>query len=74
MVKEAMVQHKRSEAGYNLVILMMSLMVLNILIAAALPKWSHVIRREREEELISRGWQYVEAIRIFRPAGIVPGQ
>jgi type II secretory pathway pseudopilin PulG len=58
--------HKRSEAGYNLVILMMTLTVLNILMAAALPKWSHVIRREREEELISRGWQYAEAIRIFQ--------
>lgn len=54
------------EAGYNLVILMMSLLVLNIMMAAALPKWSHVIRREREEELISRGWQYAEAIRIFQ--------
>ncbi|MES1241832.1 MAG: hypothetical protein ABUT39_09460 [Acidobacteriota bacterium] len=59
-------RHRRSEAGYNLVILMMSLVVLNILIAAALPKWSHVIRREREEELISRGFQYAEAIRIFQ--------
>jgi type II secretory pathway pseudopilin PulG len=61
-----MVPHRRSEAGYNLVILMMSLMVLNIMMAAALPKWSHVIRREREEELISRGFQYAEAIRIFQ--------
>jgi len=56
----------RSEAGYNLVILMVAITVLNILLALALPKWSHVIRREREEELISRGWQYAEAIRIFR--------
>ncbi|HEX3128623.1 MAG TPA: hypothetical protein VH394_14925 [Thermoanaerobaculia bacterium] len=61
-----MKKHRHSEAGYNLVILMMALTVLNILIAAALPKWSHIIRREREEELISRGWQYAEAIRIFQ--------
>lgn len=59
-------KHRRSEAGYNLVILMMALTVTNIFIAAAMPKWSHVIRREREEELISRGWQYAEAIRIFQ--------
>lgn len=58
--------HRRSEAGYNLVILIMVLTVINIMIAAALPKWSHVIRREREEELISRGFQYAEAIRIFQ--------
>jgi type II secretory pathway pseudopilin PulG len=65
MVKK-MAPHRRSEAGYNLVILMMMLTVLNIFMAAALPKWSHVIRREREEELISRGFQYAEAIRIFQ--------
>lgn len=61
-----MVEKKRSEAGYNLVILMVTMTLLNIALAIALPKWSHVIRREREEELISRGWQYAEAIRIFQ--------
>lgn len=60
-----MVEKKRSEAGYNLVILMVTMTLLNIALALALPKWSHVIRREREEELISRGFQYAEAIRIF---------
>ncbi len=45
---------------------MMMLTVMNILVAVALPKWSHVIRREREEELISRGFQYAEAVRIFQ--------
>lgn len=60
------VQFKRSEAGYNLVFLMVTLTLLSIMLAAALPKWSHAIRREREEELISRGWQYAEAVRIFQ--------
>lgn len=55
-----------SEAGYNLVILMVAMTLLNIALALALPKWSQVIRREREEELISRGFQYAEAIRIFQ--------
>jgi type II secretory pathway pseudopilin PulG len=53
------------ESGYNLVILLVAVAVLNILVAVSLPAWSHVIRREREEELISRGFQYAEAIRIF---------
>ena len=61
-----MVKRSSSEAGYNLVILMVTLTLLNIALAIALPKWSHVIRREREEELISRGFQYAEAIRIFQ--------
>ena len=36
------------------------------MIAAALPKWSEMIQRDKEEELISRGWQYAEAIRVFQ--------
>ncbi len=53
-------------AGYNLVMLMVLLAVLNIAIAISLPAWSGVIRRDREEELIFRGFQYAEAIRVFQ--------
>ena len=57
---------RRGQAGYNLVMLMVLLTILNIMVAASLPSWSSVIRRDREEELISRGFQYAEAIRIFQ--------
>ncbi len=53
------------EAGYNLVVLMVAITVLNILIAAALPLWSRIIQHDKEEELIFRGMQYAEAIRVF---------
>ncbi len=66
MAERPTVRFKHSEAGYNLVFLMVTLTLLSIMLAAALPKWSQAIRREREEELISRGWQYAEAIRIFQ--------
>jgi type II secretory pathway pseudopilin PulG len=46
--------------------LMVLLTVLNIMIAASLPAWSALIRRDKEEELIFRGLQYAEAIRIFK--------
>jgi type II secretory pathway pseudopilin PulG len=59
-------KQRRIQAGYNLVMLMVLITVLNIVIAASLPAWSSVIRRDREEELISRGFQYAEAIRIFQ--------
>lgn len=54
-----------ADAGYNLVVLAVAITVLNILVAKALPLWSHVIQREKEEELIFRGLQYAEAIRLF---------
>jgi type II secretory pathway pseudopilin PulG len=40
--------------------------VMSVLVAAALPYWSQVMRREREAELIFRGLQYAEAIRVFQ--------
>jgi len=57
---------RRGEAGYNLVVLVMMITVMGITLAAALPLWSSVIRRDKEEETISRGWQYAEAIRVFQ--------
>jgi type II secretory pathway pseudopilin PulG len=54
------------QQGYNMVMLMIAITVLNILVAIALPMWSQEIQRDKEEELISRGFQYVEAIRVFQ--------
>ena len=39
---------------------------MSILMAAALPLWSHQFRSAREEEAIFRGLQYAEAIRVFQ--------
>ena len=46
--------------------LIVAITILNIMVAVALPLWSYVIRRDREEETIFRGLQYAEAIRVFR--------
>ena len=54
------------ERGYNLVMLMVLVTLLNVALAASLPLWSHVIQRDKEEELIARGFQYAEAIRVFQ--------
>lgn len=54
------------EAGFTLATLVIAVAVMSILVAAALPSWSRVIQREKEEELIARGLQYAEAIRVFR--------
>ncbi|MEM8933784.1 MAG: hypothetical protein AAGE94_21520 [Acidobacteriota bacterium] len=52
--------------GYNLVVLAVSVTLLNIWVASSLPLWSHQINRDKEAELIFRGMQYAEAIRVFQ--------
>jgi type II secretory pathway pseudopilin PulG len=52
--------------GYSMVVLVMAIAVLNVMLAAALHTWSEMIKRDKEEELISRGFQYAEAIRVFQ--------
>ena len=62
--------------GYTLAGLMIVLIVLEIAIAIAVPLWSGAAKRDREEELIFRGLQYAEAVRVFQqmegrlPAGL----
>jgi type II secretory pathway pseudopilin PulG len=46
--------------------LLVGLSVMSVVMAAALPVWSHATRREREEELIWRGEQYKRAIMLFQ--------
>jgi type II secretory pathway pseudopilin PulG len=48
-----------------MVILVMAVTILNIMVAVALPLMSTAIQRQKEEELIFRGFQYAEAIRDF---------
>ena len=57
---------RNQEQGYNLVILMVAVTLLSIMLAAVLPVWSTAAQRDREEELIFRGLQYAEAIRLFQ--------
>jgi type II secretory pathway pseudopilin PulG len=52
--------------GYTLVAAVVLIAVVSVLIAMALPSWTQVIQRDKEEELIFRGMQYAEAIRIFQ--------
>ncbi|HEX4952250.1 MAG TPA: type II secretion system protein [Thermoanaerobaculia bacterium] len=57
---------RRAEQGYTLAVLAVMIAVLSILLSMALPYWSTQVKREKEEELIFRGLQYAEAIRVFR--------
>ncbi len=64
MAKES--SRRRSEAGYNLVVMVIVITAFNVIVASAWPLWSAFAQREREEELIFRGLQYAEAIRVFQ--------
>jgi type II secretory pathway pseudopilin PulG len=52
--------------GYTLLILLFAVTVLSLGLLVAVPVWQTQIQREKEEELIFRGNQYVEAIRLFQ--------
>lgn len=52
--------------GYILIILLIAITVLSIGLLVAIPVWQTQIQREKEEELIFRGKQYVEAIRVYQ--------
>jgi hypothetical protein len=51
--------------GYLVIMLMMAVFVLTLGMLIAVPAWQTEARREKEEELIFRGKQYVEAVRLY---------
>ncbi len=57
---------RTGEAGYTLVALMVALSIMAIFLGVAVQSWTFQMRREKEAELVFRGEQYVEAIRLFR--------
>ena len=56
----------RSDEGYVLLGIAIGLVIMGIFMAAAVPVWDHVIQREREDELLWRGRQYVQAIERYQ--------
>src|SRR3954467_4123171 len=55
----------RGQHGYAMAALLVALGVMAILATAAMPVWHQMTQREKEEELVFRGNQYVRAIRLF---------
>src|SRR4030066_2231464 len=53
-------------SGYVLIMLLFVVTAMGIGLLVAVPVWQTQIQREKEEELIFRGKQYVEAVRIFQ--------
>ena len=55
-----------SARGYAMVALLVAMSIMAVMLGLALPLWQTAIRREREAELVFRGEQYVQAIRLFQ--------
>jgi type II secretory pathway pseudopilin PulG len=56
----------KASRGYAMAALLVAMSVMALLLSVALPAWSHMIRREKEEELIFRGNQYARAINQYQ--------
>ena len=60
------IMEANGEGGYTLVALLAAMVVAGILMAGIAPTWRHLVIRDREEELVFRGEQYVQAISLFQ--------
>src|SRR3954464_5158386 len=56
----------RKQDGYAMAALLVMVAVMAILMSAAMPVWRRETQREKEEELVFRGQQYVRAIRLYQ--------
>jgi len=55
-----------SNRGYVLLLVLLTLFIMSLGLLVAMPVLETQLRREKEEELIFRGQQYVEAIRLYQ--------
>jgi type II secretory pathway pseudopilin PulG len=63
---------KTRQSGYTIVLVLVLIAVLTVGLLAAVPVWETQVRRESEEELIFRGTQIVDAIKLYQKK--FPGQ
>jgi type II secretory pathway pseudopilin PulG len=52
--------------GYAMAALLVMLGVMAVLLTVAMPTWRQLVQREKEEELVFRGRQYVRAVGLFQ--------
>jgi len=54
------------QAGYAMAALLVAMTIMAIMFTVAMPVWKQAAQREKEEELVFRGKQYVHAIGLFQ--------
>ena len=63
---EAPARRPDASRGYAMAALLVGMSVMAVIMGALLPVWTHMMTREKEEELVFRGNQYVRAIGLFQ--------
>ena len=64
--KQKMKSFLADQKGYVLILVLLAVFVLTLSLLVAVPVLETQTKREKEEELIFRGLQYVEAIRLYQ--------
>ena len=59
-------QNCTAQRGYAMAALLVAMSVMAVMFTVVMPVWKQTARREKEEELIFRGKQYVHAIGLFQ--------
>ena len=62
---QAQRQHE-NQLGYAMAALLVAMSIMAIMMTVVMPVWKHTAQREKEEELVFRGRQYVHAIGLFQ--------
>ena len=57
---------RQGEEGYVLFCIVVAFVILSIFMVAAVPLWQKLVQREREKEIIFRGYQYMQAIELYQ--------
>ena len=60
----------KSSAGFTLIAAMAMIVILGIMAGAAAQSWQMLMKREREEELLFRGQQYMSALTKWYNGGV----
>src|SRR5207249_11323513 len=54
-----------NERGYAMAVLLVSMSMMAIMMTVAMPVWKQTAQREKEEELVFRGNQYITALKLY---------
>jgi type II secretory pathway pseudopilin PulG len=57
---------RKNEQGYAMAALIVAMSIMAIMMTVAMPVWKQAAQREKEEELVFRGKQYIHAIGLFQ--------